>query len=406
MIIFYFFAAVLIFFSFRSLRGGINYLEFFQKEIAKTPPDFAPFCTIIAPCRGVDADLPENLAALFRQNYPRYEIIFVADDERDAAVKIIEEISRRETNPAKLIIASKTVESSQKVENLREAVLHADADSEVFVFVDSDARPAENWLRCLVAPLSRDETGAATGYRWFISKKRNFASELRSVWNASIASALGENSESNFCWGGSTAIRRATFERLNVRECWGGTISDDFTLTRLIKENNLKIAFAPQCLTASIDDCTFGEMLEFTTRQMKITRVYAARLWLLSLVGALLFNAVMIWAGFILVFAPPTSVAFWAAAFTLFSVTVFSIGKSSLRLRAVGLVLTDYREDLNKQFWTQNILWLISSALFLYNCLRAFFSRRIVWRGIEYQMKSARKTIVRRKNAADFDEKI
>ena len=70
------------------------------------------------------------------------------------------------------------------------------------VRVDSDARPRNDWLRLLVAPLADEGMGAATGYRWFIPNKGGFASRLRSVWNASIASALGERSEtSKSGWG-------------------------------------------------------------------------------------------------------------------------------------------------------------------------------------------------------------
>ncbi len=115
------------------------------------------------------------------------------------------------------------------------AVSKVDRQSEVFVFVDTDARPRSDWLRSLVAPLHDERIGAATGYRWFIPERGGFASHLRSVWNASIASALGEREDKNFCWGGSTAIRKATFEKLEVAERWHGTVSDDFTLTRVLQ---------------------------------------------------------------------------------------------------------------------------------------------------------------------------
>jgi hypothetical protein len=68
--VFYFFAAVLVFLGCQSLRGGINYLKFFRRALAKPKSDYAPFCSIIAPCRGLDADLSENLSALFRQIFP------------------------------------------------------------------------------------------------------------------------------------------------------------------------------------------------------------------------------------------------------------------------------------------------------------------------------------------------
>ena len=80
-----------------------------------------------------------------------------------------------------------------------------------------------------------------------------------------------------------------------MRDHWAGTLSDDFAVTRVMKENGLAIRFVPQALVASVHDCSFREMLEFTTRQMKITRVYAPDLWKLSLFGSALFCVVMLW---------------------------------------------------------------------------------------------------------------
>ncbi len=195
--IYYFFAAVLILIGFQSLFSGVKYLQYFRSELTKPFPVYTPFVSIIAPCRGLDDDLLENLAAIFQQNYPAYEIIFVVDDINDKAVPIIENLRGKfaGTVKSKIEVAGKATDSGQKVHNLRFAVRKTDLKSEIFVFVDSDARPHKNWLRSLVAPLSDENVGAATGYRWFISKKRNFASELLSVWNASIASALGKNSD-------------------------------------------------------------------------------------------------------------------------------------------------------------------------------------------------------------------
>src|SRR6185436_19170072 len=98
--------------------------------------------------------------------------------------------------------------------------------------------------------------------------------------------------DKNFCWGGSTAIRRSTFERLRIAERWRGTVSDDFTLTRTLQEAKLPIHFVPACLVASVGDCASGELLEFTNRQLKITRVYASLLWRPLLIGSFLFCAV------------------------------------------------------------------------------------------------------------------
>ncbi|HEX8637472.1 MAG TPA: glycosyltransferase family 2 protein, partial [Pyrinomonadaceae bacterium] len=377
-----------------------DYLAFFRKELAAPKSEFTPFVSVIVPCRGLDENLKENLAALFRQDFPAYEIIFAVDSGADKAVEVINNIVRlnvrnaRNERNTKLIVAGAAKNESQKVHNLREAVRHVADESEIFVFVDSDARPAANWLRDLIAPLRDEKSGAATGYRWFISKKRNFASELRAAWNASIASALGSNQKTNFCWGGSTAIRRATFTKLNVRERWRGVLSDDFTLTRALEKAELPIRFVPLALTASIEDCNARELLEFTTRQMKITRVYAPHLWLASLLGSFLFVLVFVWGIFILIFYSVNEFSFWFALAALLLVSGFSVGKAHLRLNAVKLVLKDYENELNKQFWTQNTLWLLAPALFLFNNVRALLSREIVWRGIRYELKSPVQTSI------------
>ena len=401
--VYYFFAAVLVFLGWQSLRGGILYLDFFKKELAKPPSDFTPFCSIIAPCCGLDEDLRENLAALFRQNYPRYEIVFVVDDQRDESVSVIEklmseppvfgaDLKHPQTITTKLVIAGKSSGESQKVHNLRQAVTKVSGASEAFVFVDSDARPGANWLRNLVAPLSDENIGCATGYRWFISKNVGFASELRSVWNASVASALGADTKKNFCWGGSTAIRRDVFERLKIREKWRGTLSDDFAVTRMMKEANLPICFVPQALTATVENCNFRELLEFSTRQMKITRVYAEHLWRASLIGSYVFSTVF-WTGVLLLFFV-SGEHFWLTLF--FTGTIFALGagKAFLRLQAVGLVLKDYEKELQRQLISHLFLWTITPLLYFYNSVCALLSRRIVWRGIEYELKSATETVI------------
>lgn len=413
--VFYFFAAVLVWLSFKSFRGGITYLRYFREELAKPRSTFTPFVTVIAPCRGLDDGLEQNLTALLTQEFPAYEVIFVVDEAKDLAMPVIERVStesgsaeativstgngsdrgsRHTTSPiTKLIIAPKAVGCAQKIANLREAVLHADDRSQAFVFVDSDARPSPEWLRTLVVPLANESVGAATGYRWFISKNPTLASEIRSVWNASIASALGRNSNSNFCWGGSTAIRRDVFERIDMREKWAGTLSDDFALTRVMNEAQLPIVFVPQALTASVEDCSWAELLEFTTRQMKITRVYMTKLWVMSMIGSAVFNAVMI-AAFLIAILSTNAIAVFVSIATLILVSAFSIGKSWLRLKAVKLTLPNYEAGLKLQFWPHVTLWLFTPSLFLYNSLAAAFSRRLKWRGITYELKSPTETVI------------
>jgi len=394
MLIFYFFAAIVLWLGVLSLRGGLRFASYVRSELKRPLPDYNPFVSVIAPCRGLESGLEENIAALFHQDYHEYEIILVTGRSDDPALDLIEQIKDREAPSARVVIAGDAIDRGQKVHNLTVAVSRLDPRSEALVFVDTDARPSANWLRSLVAPLADANLGAATGYRWFIPVRDGFASELRSVWNASIASALGEREDKNFCWGGSTAIRRSTFDGLRIAERWRGTVSDDFTVTRVLQEAGLPIHFVPACLVPSRGDCNWKELLEFTNRQLKITRVYAAHLWRPLLAGSLLFCAVF-YGGLLLSTTRAVLHLSWRTPLLiLFLIYVLGAAKAYIRLRAVAIALPTYRKELNKSLPAHLLLWPISSALYLFNALAAAGSRQITWRGITYELKSATEAVI------------
>lgn len=398
MLIFYFFVLVVIWLGILSLRDGFSFGAFLRREIARPLPEFAPFASVIAPCRGLDDGLRENVAALFHQVYPAYEIIFVTDQPDDSSLRVIADVIagavQLKNVSTSVVIAGPATDSGQKVHNLRAAVSKIDERSQVIVFVDTDARPNSRWLASLVAPLHDEGIGATTGYRWFVAMKGGLGTQLRAVWNASIASALGARGDKNFCWGGSTAIRRSTFEELEVAERWRGSVSDDFTLTRVLQQAGLPIHFVPACLVASLDQCTMRELFEFTNRQLKITRVYAAHLWKPLLIGSFLFCAVF-FGGVGLVITRAMLELDYAVALVLLLV-IYALGtaKAYIRLRAVALPLMYYKAEISKSLPTHLLLWPVSSALYLCNAIIAAFSRRIKWRGITYDLKSSTEAVI------------
>jgi hypothetical protein len=176
------------------------------------------------------------------------------------------------------------------------------------------------------------------------------------------------------------AVRRDTFKRLGIREKWRGALSDDYAVMRAMREADLPVHFVPQALTASIEDYSFSQVVEFTTRQMKITRVYAPALWAASFIGSFLFSAVF-WTGVLLLFFV-SDWHFWLTFAFLFAIFWLGAAKAWIRLNAVKLVLKDYEKQLNRSFLWHITLWTISPLLFFYNDFSALLSRRLVWRGM------------------------
>ena len=393
MFLYYFLASVSAWFGFQSLLSGVRYVRYVRQETSKPLPEFTPFVSVIAPSRGLEQGLAENFDALLTQDYPVYQIVFVFDRTDDPAIDVLSELSQDQVT-TRLIFSGPATDSGQKVHNLRVAVNEIDPQSEVLVFVDTDARPEPDWLRQLVAPLVDPSIAASTGYRWFVPRKGGLSSRLRSVWNASVASALGDDRQKNFCWGGSTAIKRTLFEQLNVCERWQGTVSDDFTLTNVIKEAALPIYFSPNCLIASVGDCGVRELFEFTTRQIQITRVYASHLWLPLLLGSSLF-AIVFFGGILLLIA---RIALGLPFLVLLLVLcfLFALGsiKAFIRWRVINIPLARYRKELRRDLLAHVLLWPVASLLYLFNAVIAGFSRRINWRGITYELKSPTEAVI------------
>ncbi|MEW6731805.1 MAG: glycosyltransferase [Acidobacteriota bacterium] len=393
MTIFYLLIGLLVLQGLISLRDGFRYLAYVRRSVAASLPDFTPHVAIIAPCKGLDESMHHYLQSLFELDYPHYQIIFSVESSSDVALAEITHWQARYPDiSARCVVAGRSYDRGQKVHNLLAAVADISPEVEALVFVDSDILLPRHWLRALVAPLTDTAVGATTGYRWFIPADHRFVTLLRSSWNGSVATTLGEHNN-NFAWGGSMAILRTTFERIEVRRHWQGTVSDDYALTRAVKEAGLYVKFVPTCLVPSLGSCTLRELLEFTTRQIIITRVYSGGLWKLLLISNLLFNLVFFLGG---VFALSELIQGHHCLPLILIVIVYllTVWKGYLRVQAVKLILVNYQKEIVGARWGYYLLAPVVSLIYFYNLIGSIFTNRITWRGITYELRSANKTVI------------
>ena len=289
--LFYFLAIVQILLGLYLVGQAMQWLGYARRRMFNDPGFYTPSVALLCPCKGVEPGLERNLVSLTEFDYQNYQIFFILASSSDPAYGIVKRVAAQSKPKAHVVIADKPEGCGEKVNNLRVAIEQLPADLEVLVFADSDGRPGKSWLHHLVAPLADSRIGATTTMRWFIPNKSNFATALLTAWNASIVTMLSEKGR-NFCWGGGTAIRRSIFDQIGVADEWKNSVSDDYSMTRALERTGRTIMFLPECLTLSYVDTDFAGLLEFTNRQILITRVYAEKIWRAA--AAILFAPPMV----------------------------------------------------------------------------------------------------------------
>jgi ceramide glucosyltransferase len=370
---------------------GLRWWQYARRRMQADPGFRAPNVAVLCPCKGMEPGLERNLTALTEFEYRNYEIFFILASATDSAYSTVKRVAELSKTPAHVIIAGTPQECGEKVNNLRVAIEQLPAEFEVLVFADSDGRPGKSWLRRLVAPLNDKQVGAATTMRWLVPNDSSFPNALLAAWNASIVTMLSEKGK-NFCWGGGTAIRRSVFDEIRVFEEWSHSVSDDYSMTRALQHAGRSIVFVPECLTPTYVNVDFRSLLEFTNRQIVITKVYSKQNWASGAATHFLYCLTLV-LGLELTLSNffATLPAFHVAVLTFVPMLLAAI-RGGLRVAAATEVLPLLREQIVGQAWMYIVLGVFTPYLFLLNFLMSVFTRKIRWRGVTYELISPQQT--------------
>jgi len=366
-----------------------------------------PRVAVILPVKGVDDDTHANIHSLLFQDYPGYRLIFTVESEQDPVINMLEKIAAEDSR-IEIVVAGLATTRGQKIHNQLAAVECTTEKDEVLAFVDADARPNRHWLRALVAPLTRNDIGATTGYRYYVPVTEHAANKVVSILNAQVAALFGPYRRT-LAWGGSMAIRRKDFFGFGLNDLWQNALSDDYVLSYCVKTKaKSKIHFVAQCLVASQANFNWASLFEFAVRQYRITKVCAPIVWLTAIGGALIYLTAM---GYTLYnsihgfFGPTVQAAVLgsehrnqiAMFLTLYGVSAL---RGYLLVRGGQALLPEHKTPIGSAiFWaTIGMPWCY--VINLLALLGAAFGRTIVWRGISYEMVSRIKTIVQRPQVA------
>lgn len=388
--LFYFLSLLQIAMGLYLIWQATQWLGYVRRRLQTDPGFYSPKTAVFCPCKGMEPGLERNLAALCEFNYQNYEVFFILASASDAAYTTVKRVAAQSTVRAHVIIADKPEGCGEKVNNLRVAISQLPPEFEALAFADSDGCPGKGWLHRLVAPLSDSRIGATTTMRWFIANDHGFAA-LLAAWNAPLLTMLTENGP-NFCWGGGTAIRRELFEQIGVLEEWEHSVSDDYSLTLALQRAGRAILFLPECLTLSYVQTDFSSLLEFTNRQILITKVYQPGVWRPAFATHFLYCLTLL-LGFAVTLGEgiATRPAFHLATL-LFLPLLLSAIRSAIRLAGVTEALPASRQQIMAQAWIYLLLQVAVPFLYLLNFANSVVTRKIRWRGVVYELISSQQT--------------
>ncbi len=409
-----------------SFRRLFNYVE---KELRVTPGSYLPKVSVILPCKGLDPGFAENIRKLLRQDYKdkntglsNFEVIFAVAEEKDPAYAVLKEIcSESKHLKTELIIAGIDSRRAQKVNNQLAALKEVSPDTEVFVFVDSDVIARDDFLKYLVAHLKDSTVGATTGYRFYIPFGHGWASLVRAIWNRMSAWEMANPSYS-FAWGGAMAITRENFARAQVCESWDRSCDDDLALTTAVKNLGLAVRFVPQCLVFTQGDGSAGEIIEWTNRQLILTKVYYPKLWRKAIYRAVILTAWLLGvlaAAFLTVLNPtaehcqallaglalmPIEFLFLLKAQNLWRRVLLadlqhvmeaahSDSLANAKTAAANDELATLSRAYDSSFWKFTLALPLAHLILPWMTLYSIITNRIRWRGINYELRSPTDTV-------------
>jgi len=232
---------------------------------SRNPDQSCPKAAVILCVRGPDPFLSACIKALLNQDYPRYDVRIVVDRREDPAWGVVEEVIRRwkegwqQSLPRVQVrpLVERRDTCSLKCSSVLEAVSTLDESHEVVALLDADIIPHRTWLRELVAPLSDERAGAATGNRWYMPAEASWGALVRYLWNAA---AVVQMYWYGIPWGGSLAIK-------------------DTMLPRVLRKHGLHVAFVPSLMMVNREACEMPNFFNWVRRQLLAARLYHTGWW-------------------------------------------------------------------------------------------------------------------------------
>ena len=219
-----------------------------RHKISELSADYVwPKAALIVPVAGTHPFMRDALESLLRQDYPDWIPIFVTATDDEPAAALVGEISK-EYPALRHVIAGEAALCGQKNHNLLRGIVEAnDAGATCYVFCDSTHLATPSHLRSLLFPIVVGRAEFTTGYH-MVTPQDDGMVTLGYCMSVLIMRLLQSISAFIQPWGGSMAVSRSAYERLNISSLWARTVVDDCALVPFLQRQGIRVHLAASAL--------------------------------------------------------------------------------------------------------------------------------------------------------------
>ncbi|GGJ03878.1 glycosyltransferase [Neoroseomonas lacus] len=256
------------------LAGVIWFIRFFRPPAIEVPGQV----TLLLAVTGRTEGLPQLFAALARQTLRPRRLLVAVEAETDPALDQVRELEHLLPFPVEIVIAGLDDTRSQKATNMMAACARVDAGDDALVLLDADILPQDHWLSWLATPAMNGAADVVTGYRWHALDGAGPGRHVVAWLDRSLA--LGPRFlASGLVWGGSVAVSRDAFARMDLPGALSRTFSTDGAISRRARALGLRVLTRRAVLLPTPPEGGDREAIAFKTRQLQIVHVYVPSLW-------------------------------------------------------------------------------------------------------------------------------
>jgi ceramide glucosyltransferase len=344
--------------------------RFFSAPPAHHPGEFRPI-SILIPLRGADFDAYKNYAALCRQDYPEFEIVFGVGDSRDSSIPVIARLRADFPQvPIKLVISAATIGPNPKVNTLNNML--PQTRYETLILLDSDIRVGPDFVKTIAAELPANDQGLVTClYR--AAEAPGIPAKLEAAGISSefapgvLVAEMGGGI--SFAFGAAIALSRKTLDTIGGFETIAPYLADDYMLGNLVRKAGLPVKLSRYVVETVLPRMRLDEFVRHQVRWARGIRACAP----LGHTGSLIQNGTLL-----------SFLYFVFSGFSGFGLSIFAT-VAALRLAMAWMVGV---RRLGDKILRHNLLLALARDVFsFFIWMAAQTGKRVVWRGLVFQLE-------------------